>query len=75
MIKYRIELVGLNDCKNFVEAVEKSGKTVKLTDGNDYCVSAKSLLGALAALEWDSLYVESDEDIYTTIQQWVRNNN
>lgn len=70
-IRYRIELVGLTDCKNFVNKIEKSGKKAKLTDGNGYCVSAKSLLGALAALEWDELYVESEDSLYNEIKEWV----
>ena len=70
--KYKIELIGLTDCKELVESLEQAGKTAKLTDGNDFCVSAKSLLGALAALEWDELYIESEDEIYGLIQKWSR---
>lgn len=72
MYKYKIELVGLTDCKDFVDTVEKSGKKVKLTDGNGYCVSASSLLGALAALEWGNLYAESEDSLFNLIDRWVR---
>lgn len=29
-IRYKIELVGLTDCKNFVNRIEKSGKKSKI---------------------------------------------
>lgn len=69
--RYKINLVGLNDCKGLVEALDIANKKAILTDGNNYYVSAKSLLGALASLEWDSLYIESEEDIYNIIEQWT----
>lgn len=72
MTRYKIELVGLTDCKELTENIEMSGKTAFLTDGNNYRVSAKSLLGAVASLEWDSLYVESNDDIFYEIKKWIR---
>lgn len=72
MTKFKIELVGLEDCKLLVDNIEKSGKSAVLTDGNNYCVSAKSLLGALASLEWDELYIQSKDDIYYEVKQWIK---
>lgn len=72
MGKYRIELVTMTDCNQFVEAVSHVKGNVVLEDGRGYRVSAKSFIGALAATEWDNLYCISEEDIYTSIQKWVK---
>lgn len=72
MGKYRIELVTMTDCNQFVEAVSHIKGNVVLEDGRGYRVSAKSFIGALAATEWDNLYCISDTDIYTAISKWVR---
>ena len=73
MGKYRIELVTMTDCNQFVEAVSHVKGNVVLEDGRGYRVSAKSFIGALAATEWDNLYCVSDNDIYRAIQKWVIN--
>lgn len=72
MGRYKIELVTMSDCTNFVEAVSKINGGVVLEDGRGYRVSAKSFLGAMAATEWDNLYCISDSDIYTSIRKWVK---
>ncbi len=70
MFRHKIELVTTADILNFVRiATEEKGK-VRLIDGNDFCVSAKSLLGVMATVEWKSLYCESENDIYTSIQKY-----
>lgn len=72
MGKYRIELVTMTDCNQFVEAVSHVKGNVILEDGRGYRVSAKSFVGALASTEWDNLYCISDTDIYTAISKWVK---
>lgn len=72
MGKYRIELVTMTDCNQFVETVSHIKGNVVLEDGRGYRVSAKSFIGALAATEWDNLYCISDTDIYTAISKWVK---
>ena len=72
MGKYRIELVTMTDCNQFVEAVSHIKGNVVLEDGRGYRVSAKSFIGTLAATEWDNLYCISDTDIYTAISKWVK---
>lgn len=71
MGRYRIELVTMTDCNNFVEAVSRCEGKIVLESGDGFRVNARSLIGALAATEWDSLYCVSDNDIYTSIQKWV----
>lgn len=73
MGKYQIELVTMSDCNNFVEAVSRCDGKIVLESGDGFCVNARSLIGALAATEWDNLYCVSDNDIYIAIQKWVVN--
>ena len=44
--------------------------STRLIDGNGFCVNGKSLLGAMATVEWKSLYCESENDIYTSISKY-----
>lgn len=71
--KHKIELVTTADINEFVRIVSANPGNVMLIDGNGFCVSGKSLLGAAAAVEWASLYCVSDEDIYSDIQQFCVN--
>ena len=72
MYKTKIELVGMSDINKFIAITTKLPGIIKLTDGDNYSVSAKSLLGALASMEWDELYCESETDIYTHIAEFAR---
>lgn len=70
MHKYKIELVTITDIQNFVNVVSSLPGKITLTDGSDFCVNAKSLLGAMATVEWSELYCVSSEPIYTSIQKF-----
>lgn len=70
--KHQIELITLSDIKEFVGITTCVKGDVKLIDGNGFCVNGKSLLGAAATVEWDTLYCVSDEDIYTTIRKFCK---
>ena len=72
MFKTKIELVGMSDINKFIAITTKLPGVIKLTDCDNYSVSAKSLLGALASMEWDELYCESEVDIYTHIAEFAR---
>ena len=72
MYKTKIELVGMSDINKFIAITTKLPGIIKLTDGDNYSVSAKSLLGALASMEWDELYCESENDIYTHIAEFAK---
>ncbi len=72
MFKTKIELVGMSDINKFIAITTKLPGIIKLTDGDNYSVSAKSLLGALASMEWDELYCESETDIYTHIAEFAK---
>ena len=70
MFKHRIELVTTADIMDFVRIATEESGTVRLVDGNGFCVNGKSLLGAMATVEWNSLYCESENDIYAKIQKY-----
>lgn len=70
MYKHRINLVTNSDIVNFVNDVSNVEGTVRLVDGKGFCVNGKSLLGAIATVEWNELYCESENDIYQKIQKY-----
>lgn len=70
MHKYKIELVTTSDILRFVNIATTEMGDVKLIDDTGFCVSGKSLLGAMATVEWSSLYCVSENDIYTKIRQF-----
>ncbi len=72
MYHYKIELVTMNDILNFVNDVSKITGEVKLSDGKSFCINGKSLLGAIATVEWDSLYCVSEHEIYAVISKYCK---
>lgn len=70
MYKHKIELVTTADIMAFVKTVSVLPGSIKLMDGTGFCVNGKSLLGAMAAVEWDSLYCVSEQDIYEKIEKY-----
>ena len=73
MQKYKIELITMNDCVEFVEKISRCNGSIFLEGENDFKVNARSLIGALAATEWNNLYCVSDNDIYSVIEWWIKN--
>lgn len=70
MYRNKIGLVTTGDIMEFVRIATEETGDVKLIDGNGFCVNGKSLLGAMATVEWKSLYCESDNDIYSKIEKF-----
>lgn len=68
--KYKIELVTNSDINEFVKIAASADGYVKLVDCNGFCVNGKSLLGAMATIEWSELYCISENDIYSNIQKF-----
>lgn len=69
--KNKVRLDTMNDIQNFVNIISQSGATVHLQDGKDYCVNARSILGAIAAMEWSDIYCVSDVDISGKISDFI----
>ena len=70
-MKVQIRLDTLHDVQDFVRIATAMHGNIFITDGNGLKVSAKSLLGAVYAMEFDELWCESDEDIYRNISDFI----
>lgn len=70
-MRMKVNLDTMSSIQKFVEVVSRIDNKVTLTDGNGFCVSSKSLLGCLAAMEWAEIYCECDRDISGAILPWI----
>lgn len=70
MHRHKIELVTTADIVEFVNIATSETCSVKLVDDTGFCVNGKSLLGAMATVEWSSLYCVSENDIYSKISKF-----
>lgn len=70
-MKAKINIDTLTKINDFVSIVAKLNYDVNLIDGGSYCVSAKSLMGAIATMDWSEVFVECKEDIYNYIKDFV----
>ena len=70
-MKHRVNLDTMTDIYNFINAVSCVNENVVLEDEDGHRVSAKSLLGALYSLEWNSTYCCCDKDISGLIIKWI----
>ena len=70
-MRVRINLDTLRDVNDFVRTCSCIGANVYITDNAGLCVSAKSILGAMYALEFNELWCECNEDIYRHIERFV----
>ena len=71
MHKVKINLVTMEDVKNFVKIASTVPDKVFVTDGDRYVCNAQSILGCLAAMEWDNIFAESEFDIYTRMEAFA----
>lgn len=71
-MRNKINLVTMTDITEFIKICEGIEGRVELICGKKgYRVNARSMLGCLAALEFDELWVESDKDIYSKIEKFI----
>lgn len=63
MKRYKLELITMGDIKGFVDTVTSLPGVIRLSDDNGLCVNAKSMLGAVATIEWNALYCYSEFEI------------
>ena len=70
MHKHKIDLITTSDIAEFVTIATSETGIVKLVDDSGFCVNGKSLLGAMATVEWNSLYCVSENDIYSKISKF-----
>ena len=70
-MKAKIYLDTRGSIMKFVNICSKFEEPVYLQDGENFCVSAKSLLGAIATMDWSEVYVVCDKDIRTSISEFL----
>ena len=70
-MKAKINIDTLGKINLFVNICSRLDGSINLVDGSGYCVSAKSLVGAIATMDWSQVFVESEKDIYTHIQEFL----
>ena len=70
-MRYRIRLDTMSDVNKFVKMATKHTGKIMLSDGEDFSVSGKSLLGAMYTMEWDQVFCESENEIYHEIKDFI----
>lgn len=69
--KEKIHIDTMTDATEFVSITTKLPGQIVVVDNKGMRVNAKSILGMLYAMEFEELWVESDEDIYMHIVKFV----
>ena len=70
-MKVKVRLDTMSDVQQFVNIASMVNEKVFLEDEEGHRVSAKSLLGALYSMEWDSTSCVCDKDISGALIQWI----
>lgn len=70
-MRYRIRLDTMSDVNKFVKIASKNAGKIMLSDGENFTVSGKSLLGAMYTMEWDQVFCESENEIYHLIKDFI----
>ena len=70
-MRYRIRLETMADVNKFVGIATKVQGKLTLTDGENFTVNGKSLLGAMYTFEWERIFCESDTEIYRLIKDFI----
>jgi hypothetical protein len=70
-MRAKINIDTMSDINKFVAICSKLDCRVNLIDGEQYCVSAKSIIGAIATMDWSEVYVECTYDIRSYIEEFL----
>jgi hypothetical protein len=70
-MKARINIDTLSKINDFVNICSQIDCRVDLIDGSSYCVSAKSIIGAIATTDWSQVFVKCEQDIYMKIKDFI----
>lgn len=71
MMRIKISIDRMSDINELVQICSKLPYDIKLIDGKNYCVSAKSLIGGIATMDWTEVFIECSTDIYSHIQKFA----
>lgn len=70
-MRNKIQLDTYKDVVKFVAITGALNGNITVTDNEQHRVNAKSLLGMLYSLEFNELWVESDNDYYNELQPFI----
>ena len=70
-MKAKIRLDTTGDVTKFVDITSEIDCPVVITDNQGLRVNAKSIFGALHAMEFSELWCESEKDIYASIKDFI----
>lgn len=70
--RYKINLVTLNDIKEFLSIAEKIPAEVKIYDSSECNFgNAKTLFNVCESIYWDDVWISSDYDMYTEFKKFI----
>lgn len=70
-MRNRIRIDTVKQANELAAITGKLDGRITITDGQGLTVNAKSVLGALHAMEFENLWVESEKDIYMAIEPFI----
>ena len=70
-MKAKIRIDTTSDAITFSNICDGLKTHITVTDNKGLRINAKSVLGMIYALEFEELWCESEEDIYTHIERFV----
>lgn len=71
IMRAQINLDTMSRINEFVSICSRLSCKIDLIDGSGYRVSGKSLVGALATMDWSQVFIESEQDIYDYVQKFL----
>lgn len=74
MTRWRIKIDTTSDAikiANIAGKLEFANDKIVIKDGEGMCVNAKSVLGALHAMEFSEIWLESERDIYAPFAEFI----
>lgn len=70
-MRNRIRIDTIKQANELAAIMGKLDGKITITDGQGLTVNAKSVLGALHAMEFENLWIESEKDIYMAIEPFI----
>lgn len=70
-MKAKVNLDTMSKINAFVAVCSRLNCKVDLIDGTGYRTSAKSLMGVLASMDWNQVFIECERDIYAYVQEFL----
>lgn len=70
-MRNRIRIDTVKQANELATITGKLDGKITITDGQGLTVNAKSVIGALHAMEFDELWIESENDIYMSIEPFI----